>query len=135
MGRTKERRLTPKQCQAIGILMEGRTIKDTAKAVGVNEKTVDTWLNLPLFQEQLQLHQQEIIERAFRRLARYEESAIDFLASVVDDESAANRDRISAAKEIIKGVERIGAIEQGRRTVAVEKFLDALLDDEREYVK
>ena len=35
--------------------MEGRTIKDTAKAVGVNEKTVDTWLNLPLFQEQLQL--------------------------------------------------------------------------------
>ena len=135
MGRTKERRLTPKQCQAIALLMQGEMIKDVAAKVKVNEKTIDTWLNLPLFQEQLQLHQQEIIERAFRRLARYEESAIDFLASVVDDESAANRDRISAAKEIIKGVERIGAIEQGRRTVAVEKFLDALLDDEREYVK
>lgn len=45
MGDTENGYLTPRQLQAIGLLIEGKNDRETAEIVGVNRATVNIWRN------------------------------------------------------------------------------------------
>lgn len=84
--------LTPAQAAAIGYLLEGRTGKDTAAAVGVTEETVSRWRNTsPAFSAALNLARHELAAEQLDMMRRIRRRALEALADMLDDDDAGTR--------------------------------------------
>ena len=68
MGKGHGERLSRKQELAIAALLGQPTIEEAAQTVGVNEKTLRTWLKLPTFHAEFRAARRRIVEGAITRL-------------------------------------------------------------------
>lgn len=75
--------ITVKQQKAITALLTERTTRDAAKAAGVNEKTLYTWLNDKNFRAALRSAEKDILDDVTRRLSAGQSLALDTLEKLV----------------------------------------------------
>ena len=75
--------ITTKQQKAITALLSERTARDAAKAAGVGEKTLYTWLADPAFRGALRSAEAEVLDTVTRRLGVGQTLALDTLESLI----------------------------------------------------
>ena len=92
-------KLSRKQDMAISALLIHGTILDAAAAVGINEKTLRTWLALPAFREAYHAARREVVSCAVLKLQNAATEAVDTLQASLGAE--AENVRVSAAKTIL----------------------------------
>jgi hypothetical protein len=103
----KTRQLSIEQENAIGHLLQGRSDKATAEAVGVSRQTVWEWRNHdPLFIAELNRHRSEMWREAHERLKSLANRALDVLELQLgsDDPKAS----LAAAKYVLQGTQLLG---------------------------
>jgi transposase-like protein len=94
--------LSSQQQQAAEMLAAGKPVAEVAQTIGVDRATVWRWRQLPEFQE----HMNELRGLAWRaaadKLRQNAVVAVDVLGSVLTDATVPARDRIAAAREVIR---------------------------------
>jgi|SRR5579859_1108588 len=115
-----EKRLSAKQHQAALLLASGSSIVDTAKQVGVNEKTVDDWKKKPAFKEALRQAEDDLYTEALTRLKRETSNAIDCLVRNMKPDEAAPYVQVAAASKIIDAGLQVAKVQE------LEKLLEDL---------
>lgn len=84
--------LTPKQYQAIIALLGHTSIIASAKAVGVDERTIRTWLDDPVFKAKLTEAESQVLDQAVRTLVSLVGKAAQVLeAALAEDYSMSVR--------------------------------------------
>src|SRR6266496_3274454 len=114
--------LTPKQHKAVAALMSTPTISAAAAAVGVNERTIYTWLDDLAFSTAYRAARREAVQQATARLQQASSKAVDTLVLLLDSSrpsiqlGAASKilDLAAAAVDRDDLIARIEALEVGR---------------------
>ncbi len=116
--------LTPAHRRAIAALLTERDIRSAAKAAGVGERTLYTWLDDSAFRRELKAAESQAIDQAVRRLSELSGTAIDTLKAAMKNRRAATSARVRAAdivlsrllnlKELHDLESRIAALEEAR---------------------
>ena len=119
--------LKPKQKQAIALLAEGKTKKETAKEVGIALSTLYSWVgNEPEFSAELNV----VAQRRFEDLLAFSLSkahdCLEELYAIGMDKDASNRDRISALRQILGSVNDFKANLSHQRDIAIERDITIL---------
>ncbi len=112
-------RLTPKQTQAVAALLTGATCQEVATSLGITDRTLRTWKQLPAFAAALQEARQEILDGMIGVLLNMTPKAALTLRNLMDCDEAPTRcraalgvvDRVIKAFEIKEIVERLAALE------------------------
>ena len=100
-------RLSVEQENAIDLLIQGKTDRETAEAVGVTRQTVCEWrLKNTLFREALNLRRRELWDGQTERLRGLVSKAVDVLEGGLEAEDP--RLQQSAAVHILKAVSLYG---------------------------
>jgi hypothetical protein len=79
--------LTIKQHKAITALLTGANCPDVARQIGVNERTVQRWQNLPAFKAELERQRRQLAEQALSALQGLTDRAVTRLGRLIDSES------------------------------------------------
>lgn len=105
MARTdKIRQLSIEQENAIDLLLQGKSDREVAEAVGVSRQTVTEWRNKnPLFAAELNRRRQEIWGSQVERLRRLVAQAVDVLEEDLKNKFD-SRLRQAAAVHILRAV-------------------------------
>jgi transposase-like protein len=77
-------KLKPRQHQAVRLLLEGKTVSETAEGVGVTERTLFRWLAEPVFRAEVVSAEQKVLETTSRRLLVLSEQAVNYLEQVLN---------------------------------------------------
>jgi len=110
-----------KQRKAINAILTSPSITAAAKNSGIPERTIRTWLTLPVFREALEESQRAIFKDAARMLTGLQESAINTLAKEQRDGDTSGA-RIRAASLILEyGFKFTELTELDRRITELEK--------------
>lgn len=93
-----DRKVTPKQTQAIKALLECPTIELAAEVAGVNPRTLYRWLDLPHFRAELTQAESTALDLAGRGLVRLVEGAVNALDDLLTkpDQDGASVKRLTA---------------------------------------
>jgi hypothetical protein len=121
--------LTPKQHKAIVALLTEPTMAGAAKAAGVGERTLYTWLDDPNFEEAYRLVRRKAVQRAIGRLQQVSSAAVAVLVRVMANEQTPAGTRVIAAKTVLEfslraveleditaRIEALEAAQKGQRT-------------------
>lgn len=122
-------KLSPKQTKAIALLLQGRTIESTAKAVGVSSQAIDDWFKKTEFREQLNQGKDRIYGAVVSRLTILATKAIDALIEVFDDTNTPPSARVAAAKVTLENLARYRAIDLGERLENLEQQIRDMTND------
>jgi hypothetical protein len=76
MNKGHGERLSRKMEHAIAALLLAPTIGDAAKKAGVAERTLRTWLNLPIFKDAYLKARRQVVEHAISQLQRSARAAV-----------------------------------------------------------
>jgi hypothetical protein len=79
--------LTIKQHKAITALLTGANCPDVARQIGVTERTVQRWQNLPAFKAELERQRRQLAEQALASLQGLADRAVARLGRLIDSES------------------------------------------------
>lgn len=118
--------LTPKQMRAVAALMAHSGMGEAAAASDVNVKTLERWLDLPLFRTALRAAQRAAIDQAGRRLASGVGGALDVLEEIQQDASERGATRLRAAEIWLDQARQSMADDLEERLTAVEAQLREL---------
>ena len=114
--------LTPKQRRAVTELLAQRTQRDAARAIGVAESTLITWMRQPSFRRALADTERLVLGDALRNLARASVNAVWVLEIIANDADAAPSARVSAARAILDAVLHVrGAMTVEERITFLEE--------------
>lgn len=120
--------LSVKQIKALNALLSGESIAAAAALAGVNEKTVDRWIgDDPDFCEEFHYGKVRLLERGFLIAANHIEEALGIFLSIMRDDEASNRDRISASKALLSEVdhfEKITTLQQIRELEYMQSLVN-----------
>lgn len=120
-----EQRLTAKQAKGLEALLDGANIQDAAAAAGVNRKTLARWLQEPAYWKLYQVNSRRGLELAARRLTGKLDTAVDMLASVMEDDEAPAGVRLRAAQQVIEGsLKLLDVTDIQERLAALEERLE-----------
>ena len=120
-----EPKLTAKQAKGLEALLDGANIQDAAAAAGVNRKTLARWLQEPAYWKLYQVNSRRGLELAARRLTGKLDTAVDMLASVMEDDEAPAGVRLRAAQHVIDSSLRLlDATDIQDRLAALEERLE-----------
>ena len=97
--------LNERQRIAANFLARGTTIRETARKIGVSEKSVYTWRQRPAVQQAISRIQQELLSETGGMNISTIPAAIQVLDSIINDEDARAADRISAARTLMSGAQ------------------------------
>jgi hypothetical protein len=117
-------RLSAKQCNAIGLLLAGKTDSEAAKEVGVTRQTMNGWRNHNArFVAELNRRREEVWRAGIERLRSLVGEAIGVLESGLhaDDE----RVRIQTAVHVLKSLGLYGVDHEPRGLTAEEEVSEA----------
>ena len=95
------------ECQRIAAnyLARGTTIRETARKIGVSEKSVYLWRQRPAVQQAIARIQQELLSETGGMNISTIPDAIKLLDSIINDPEARNTDRIAAARTLMSGAQ------------------------------
>jgi hypothetical protein len=91
MSAARDRRLTPRQVQAVAALLDEPSIVGAAARIGVNEKTIRVWLTDRDFIAALNKAGMAVLQAAKARLQTLTEKSVTVLAADLDGERAGDR--------------------------------------------
>ena len=94
--------LSPRQQRAISALLASKTVSGAAKAAGVGERTIYTWLRDPGFRAALSVAEGDLLDAAVRRLLGLQAAALDTLEQVLGDTEASQAVRLRAAQTVLE---------------------------------
>ena len=94
-------KLSRKKEIAIAALIALPTIGDAAKSVGVGEKTLFRWLQLPDFQVAYRKARKEVVTQAVAQIQNGLSDAIKTLSEIMKDTGAPASARVTAARSMI----------------------------------
>ena len=87
--------LTRNQKRSVAALLENRTVSGAAAAVGLNEKTLRRYLEIPDFRRVLARAEMDAIDEAGRRLIAGQPEALDTLHDLMTDAESENVRRLA----------------------------------------
>lgn len=96
------KRLTNIQARAVQALLAEPSIERAAASAGVSESQLRAWLESRTFFEAYRAARQDVFGRAYWMAQRYAPAAVQTMAKVMLDESAAPANRIAAAQAILR---------------------------------
>jgi hypothetical protein len=92
--------LSAGQLKAIDLLLTSKTLGEVAEAVGVDGKTLYTWMRKPAFKRELRAVQKAVIRHNVRGMTTMAATAIKTLMSLM--ESGEGEIRFKAAQEALE---------------------------------
>lgn len=95
-------KLTPVQERAIVALLSHSTIKNAAKAVGIDDATLWRWLQDKTFHAAYMTVRRESVRQSIARLQQASSEAVNTLRTVMKDKKTPATARVTAAKAIIE---------------------------------
>ena len=97
----KNGKLSPKQIQALDLMMAGASSEEIARQVGKSTRTVERWKKLDSFRhvmsEVSQKVQDNLIDEYATRMTRLGIKAMSVVEEVLDDDEESTRNRLQAA--------------------------------------
>lgn len=93
--------MSPKQIQALSLLLEGKSDSKVAEIISVDRNTIARWKKEPLFLEQYQTAHQEYMNVVQQRLKNLTTKAVNVC------EEALDRGDTKVALELIRRVDKI----------------------------
>jgi transposase-like protein len=97
--------LNERQRIAANFLARGTTIRETARKIGVSEKSIYTWRQRPAVQQAISRIQQELLSETGGMNISTIPAAINVLDAIINDEDARAADRIAAARTLMSGAQ------------------------------
>lgn len=97
--------LNERQRIAANYLARGTTIRETARKIGVSEKSVYLWRQRVAVQQAIARIQQELLSETGGMNISTIPDAIKLLDSIINDPEARNTDRIAAARTLMSGAQ------------------------------
>lgn len=97
--------LNERQRIAANYLARGCTIRETARKIGVSEKSVYSWRQRTAVQQAIARIQQELLSETGGMNISTIPDAIKLLDSIINDTEARNTDRIAAARTLMSGAQ------------------------------
>ena len=97
--------LNERQRIAANYLARGTTIRETARKIGVSEKSVYLWRQRTAVQQAIARIQQELLSETGGMNISTIPDAIKLLDSIINDPEARNTDRIAAARTLMSGAQ------------------------------
>ena len=97
--------LNERQRIAANYLACGTTIRETARKIGVSEKSVYLWRQRVAVQQAIARIQQELLSETGGMNISTIPDAIKLLDSIINDPEARNTDRIAAARTLMSGAQ------------------------------
>ena len=99
--------LTPKQQRAVLLISQGLTADEVATQLKMSPGTINNWRSQnERFRKQLEETQQEMFSSGVNQLKALVQAAAHTLFHVMDDPTAANRDKIAAARTVLQHCDR-----------------------------
>ncbi|MCA9306023.1 MAG: hypothetical protein KDA16_05795 [Phycisphaerales bacterium] len=93
---------TAKQERAIIALMTESSVAAAARAAGVAERTIHTWLRDEAFRDLYRRARREAFDRAISMTQQYAAAAVKTLLQVMADKGASHQSRVSAAVAVLR---------------------------------
>jgi transposase-like protein len=97
--------LNERQRIAANYLARGTTIRDTARKLGVSEKSIYNWRQRPAVQQAIARIQQEMLSETGGMNISTIPGAIQVLDAIINSEEARDADRIAAARTLMTGAQ------------------------------
>lgn len=97
--------LNERQRIAANLLARGTTIRETARKIGVSEKSIYTWRQRPPMQQAISRIQQEMLSETGGMNLSTIPDAIQVLDAIINDDGARAADRIAAARTLMSGAQ------------------------------
>lgn len=97
--------LTERQRIAANYLARGTTIRETARKIGVSEKSIYTWRQRAAVQQAISRIQQEMLSETGGMNISTIPDAIKVLDNIINDDDARAADRIAAARTLMSGAQ------------------------------
>lgn len=115
-----ENELKSQQFRAVTALVTTGSVPTAAEAAGVSLRTLQRWMALPTFRQELQNAEAEVLRTAARRLGTLAQKALGVLEEVMGNKKAADSPRIRAANVVLDTCMR------WREQVMIEERVQAL---------
>jgi len=113
--------LTPKQEEGVVALLNHPTVREAAKSLGIDEKTLYRWLDQPEFGRAYRNARRRGFAQAIAITQRYAPLAVQTLAKTCGDQAAPYAARVSASTALLKfSRESIELDELAERVEALE---------------
>ncbi len=112
-------RLTAKKRRFVAALLATPTVRAAAEQAGVSEPTAWRYLADPTVKGELAQRQDGILGHVARRLASEMGEALDVLSAVMNDATAKDAARVSAARAVLDGGLRLAELVTLAERVAV----------------
>ena len=112
--------LTTKQRRAIACLLASASVLDAAKAAGIGERTLHTWLHEPAFRAALASEEARAIDTAARQLVSLAGAAVDTLKDIMTGDESHPAHKLRAAEAVLANLLKL------RELAALEERVTAL---------
>jgi transposase-like protein len=93
--------LSSKKYKAVTLLVSGKSQRDTAKELGINEKTLYRWLEETDFYLALREKQERVIREAERLLGSAISTAVKKLVSIIEDPETSPSVQVSSCRILL----------------------------------
>ena len=110
--------LTERERLAVDLLARGKNMCETARTLGINERTLYNWRKRPAFQRAVFSHQQELIDAGGGQGITVLPQAVQTLVQIMNDPDARDADRIAASRALISGAQAFQERQMLARTIA-----------------
>lgn len=94
--------MTPNQNRALQALLTCPTKKAAAKAAGITDRTMTTYLSTPEFQAEYRKAFGQLVNDATRQAQQALSPALSALKSIVEDDDENSNTRIAAARSLLE---------------------------------
>ena len=111
--------------EAVAALLDCRSVKEAAAAVGMHENTLLRWMSEPAFEAMYKDARRQVLNAAIGRLQGLVSVAVQTLHDVMVDGEAPSSSRVSAARATLETAIKLAEVQElAERLEAVEKQLD-----------
>ena len=93
--------LSPQQTRALTLLLNGKSVSETAELVEVSRSTVYNWMADPTFRDELQQAQRAVVQEAITYLANSSMEAAQTLIKIANAPEVPASVRLQAIKMIL----------------------------------
>ena len=88
--------------EAVAALLDCRSVKEAAAAVGMHENTLLRWMSEPTFEAMYKDTRRQVLNAAIGRLQGFVSVAVQTLHDVMVDGEAPSSSRVSAARAVLE---------------------------------